>query len=324
MSRFPFRYCFFIVLLTSGISAQQPRSASNTGQIPPAYMLVPGDQVAIRVANAEEFNDRTFRVDDDGFITVPLAGRIKAAGLTAAQLEASMVTSLEVYFREPAASVSIVQGSPEPVFLVGQFKSPGLYPLQPGETLVRILTDSGGLQPNASRVIRLTRRKEQGPIPLPNTRANLDGSTSAEISLSTLQNNLSPAEGLALRPFDVILVDRAEVIYVSGNVGKPGTVELGDRDFVSLIKVITLSGGLTKDASRKIRVLRPIMDTARRAEIEIDVDKVFRGEVNDFPLLPNDVLFVPTSGSRVALNRTSTIALSLGLAVVTSLAIGLH
>ena len=66
------------------------------------------------------------------------------------------------------------------------------------------------------------------------------------------------------------------------------------------------------------------MDTGRRAEIEIDLDRAYKGESNDFPLLPNDVLFVPRSGSRVALSRTSAIAATLGIALATSLAVGLH
>jgi polysaccharide biosynthesis/export protein len=329
--------CLLVLLLTafaSGQTAQPSAPASQSAQmpqislanssIPRSYALAPGDQLSIRVANSEDFNDRTFRIDTNGFVVLPLVGSVKAGGLTAAQIEADLVTRLKVYFREPLVSVTIVQyQSAEPIFLVGQFKNPGFfYPLQNGETLVQIMTASGGLQPNASRALRVTRRKDQGPIPLPGARTNMDGSSTVEIALSSLRNN--EAEDIVLRPYDVVLADRAEVIYVNGDVAKPGTIEVGERDFVTLVQVVTLSGGLTKDASRKVRILRPIMDTARRAEINIDMDQIYKGEANDFPLLPNDVLFVPHSGSKAALGRTETILIGLGIAIATSLAIGLH
>ena len=68
----------------------------------------------------------------------------------------------------PQVTVTVVQFSSEPLFFVGAFKAPGIYPLQGRRTLVEMMSSIGGLQPNASRRIKVTRRKEFGEIPLPN------------------------------------------------------------------------------------------------------------------------------------------------------------
>jgi polysaccharide export outer membrane protein len=123
--------------------------------------------------------------------------------------------------------------------------------------------------------------------------------STVEISLESLTQNVNPDEDIVLQAYDVVNADRAERVYVSGDVGKVSAIELGERDSVSVAQAITEAGGFTQFATRnKVRVLRPILGTTRRAEIEIDLKRVFEGKDVDFPLLPNDVLFVPRDGKR--------------------------
>jgi polysaccharide export outer membrane protein len=324
----------WVLLLLGGASLAlaQPPAAQQTptpAQVTPPvtytfrpmYVLGSGDQIMIRVADAPEITDRPFRIDTEGNITMPLLGKIHVAGLNQEQLEAELVKRLKVYIVNPQLSVTVAQYRSEPVFLVGAFKTPGIYPLQGRRTLVETLAATGGLQPNASRRIKITRRNEVGPIPLPNAIADPSGVTySVDINLSSLRESVNPAEDILLQPFDVLSVDRAEVIYVSGEVSRVGSLELGERDFLTVTQAVTLSGGITHDASKKVRVLRPILNTARRAEIEVDLDRVMKGEANDFPLLPNDILFVPR-GAHQLLTRASTVALTLTIPIVSGLAL---
>jgi polysaccharide export outer membrane protein len=207
--------------------------------------------------------------------------------------------------------VNIVQFRSEPVFVVGAFRAPGIYPLQGRRTLVEMLISVGGLGQNASRHIKITRRAEYGPIPLPNAVEDSAKKTSSvEISMGSLRENVNPAEDIVLEPYDVISVERAELVYINGEVGKIGGIELGERESVSITQALTQSGGFTRDAKRnKVRVLRPILNTSRRAEIDIDATRVFRGEDNDFPLLPNDVLYVSRSYKRSILVAIGQIAI---------------
>lgn len=297
---------FMHILVIAGLMAQQtpqqpaPPAAPAGVDLRPNYLLGPNDQIMIRVPDVEEINEKPFRIDNEGQLNLPLVGRIRAAGLSVRELEAALTTRLREFVREPQVIITVVQFRAEPVFFVGAFRAPGIYPLQGRRTLVEMLTSIGGLQPNASRRIKVTRRLESGSIPLPNAVSDQEKKISTvEISMGSLRENVNPAEDIILQPFDVVSVERAELVYINGEVSRVGGIELGERDSISLTQALTMAGGFTRDSDRgKIRILRPVADTARRAEIEIDANSVFAGKENDFPLMPNDVLYVPRSRSR--------------------------
>jgi polysaccharide biosynthesis/export protein len=276
--------------------------------IRPDYVLGPNDQFIVRAPQSDEINERPFRVDSDGFVNLPLVGKVKAAGLTVQALEADLVIRLKEFIREPQVMISMVQFRSEPVFFLGAFKTPGIYPLGGRRTLVEMLSSVGGLLPNASRRIRVTRKAEYGPIPLPNAAQSADGKTSTvEISFESLTRNVNPDEDIVLKSFDIVDAERAERVYVSGEVAKVSAIELAERDSISITQALTEAGGFTQFAIRDhVRVLRPIMGTTRRAEIVIDMKRVYEGKDVDFPLLPNDVLYVPRSSTRALLVPTGT------------------
>jgi polysaccharide biosynthesis/export protein len=285
--------------------SQSPQAPAIPRELPqdsirPNYVLGSNDQVLVRARDVEEINEKPFRIDAEGNINLPLLGRIRAGGMTVQELEADLTRRLREYVREPQVIITVVQFRSEPVFFVGAFKNPGIYPLQGRRTLVEMLTALGGLQPNASRHIKVTRRAEYGAIPLPNALEDPEKKISTvEISMGSLRENVNPAEDILLQPYDVISVERAELVYINGEVGKVGGIELGERDSITVAQALTQSGGFTRDANRgKVRVLRPVENTNRRAEIDINVKRVLEGKDNDFPLLPNDLLYVTRSYSR--------------------------
>ncbi len=316
-----------LALLSLGISslavAQTPQAGGQTtpGQQPPNptqnqpprdlpadslrpnYVLGANDQILIRVAEAEEINEKPFRIDAEGNVNLPIVGRIHAAGMSLQELEAELNKRLSEFIRAPQAIVTVVQFHSEPVFFIGAFRAPGIYTLQGRRTLLEMLQSIGGLQPNAARRIKVTRHTEYGPIPLPNAVEDTDKKlSSVEIGLGSLRENVNPAEDIALQPFDVVSVERAESIYINGEVGRVGSIELGERDSISITQALTLAGGFARGANRgKVRVLRPIANSNRRAEIDIDTKRIFEGKDNDFPLLANDVLYVTRDSTRALL-----------------------
>jgi polysaccharide export outer membrane protein len=330
-----FSSCLFLTIVTFvGLGrpahAQQqppapgPQLPGNQAQpvIRPDYVLGPNDQILIRAPQAEEINERPFRVDTEGFVTLPIVGRVRASGLTVQAFEAELVARLREFIRTPQVSISLVQFRSEPVFVVGAFRSPGIYPLQGRRTLVEMLTSVGGLQPNASRRIKVTRRADYGTIDLPNAVVNAEKKISTvEISLESLTQNVNPDEDIVLQSYDIISAERAERVYVSGNVTKVGAIELAERDSISVAQAVTEAGGFSPNAIRdKVRVLRPILGTSRRAEIVIDLKRVFEGKDIDFPLLPNDVLYVPRSATGGLVGPVGTALLtSLPYILVTAL-----
>jgi polysaccharide export outer membrane protein len=341
--------CFTFILASSFIvighaAAQQQSAGQPIGQQPPAdagqnsnqaappkefppdsirpnYVLGPNDQILIRSPQAEEINEKPFRIDADGNLNLPLVGKVRAGGMSQQELEAELVRRLKEYIRDPQVIITVTQFRSEPVFFVGAFARPGIYPLQGKRTLVEMLVSIGGLTPNASRHIKVTRRAEYGVIPLPGAiEDSAKKISTVEISMGSLRENVNPAEDIILQPFDVISVERAEQIYINGEVGRTGAIELGERDSISLLQALTQAGGVTRDAKRtQVRVLRPIENTTRRALIDIDLNDIYAGKANDFPLLPNDVLYVPRSYKRVVLTTIGQLILANGPFIVISI-----
>jgi polysaccharide export outer membrane protein len=278
----------------------QPIQQLPPDTVRPNYVLGPNDQILIRAPEAEEIDNRPFRIDGDGNVNLPLVGHIHAAGMTLQEMEADLVKRLREYIREPQVFVTVVQFRSEPVFFVGLFVRPGIYPLQGNRTLMEMLSSVGGLQQNADRHITVTRHEEYGPIPLPDVVVDAEKKVSTvEINLGSLRQNMNPAENILLQPYDVISVGRAEPVYVNGEVTKVGGIELGERDSIPILQALTQSGGFTRDAKKaKVRILRQIEGTTRRAVIEVDVSQLLDGKGFDVPLEPGDIVYIPRSYTR--------------------------
>jgi polysaccharide export outer membrane protein len=291
--------------------AQQPVQQLPPDAIRPNYVLAPNDQITIRAPEAEEIDNRPFRIDGDGNINLPLVGRVHAAGMSVQELEADLVKRLREYIREPQVFITTTQLHSAPVFFVGLFNKPGVYSLQGNETLIQMLSSVGGVTPNADRHIKITRQAEYGVIPLPNAVVDPEKKTSTvEINLGNLRQSLSPAENILLQPYDQISVGRAEMVYVNGEVLRVGGQELGEREYLPIAQALSQSGGFTRDAKKgKVRILRPIEGTSRRALIEVDVAELFDGKGLDVPLYPGDIVYVPRSYTRQFWQTFSSVAL---------------
>jgi polysaccharide biosynthesis/export protein len=300
----------------------QPNGPRLMESMRPDYELGPNDQILIGVPQSQEIDQRPFRVDSEGNIELPLVGKVHAAGLTVRGLETMLTSRLRDYIREPQVSITVVQFRSEPVFFLGAFKAPGIYPLQGGRTLIEMLAVVGGLMPNASRRITITRKAEYGVIDLPNAMRDRGRNVSTvEVSLDSLMRNVNPAEDIVLKAYDVITVDVAKPVFVAGEVGHPGPVEFNGSASMSVVQVLS-QAGFTPGANRsKIKVLRTVLGTNRRAEIDLDLNRIYEGKANDFPLLPNDVVYVPRATLRNLLAPMGTSLISsvpfilIGLAV---------
>jgi polysaccharide export outer membrane protein len=302
---------------TPGVAPAAP-GAQTSVDIRPNYELGPSDQIMIHAPDAEELNDKTFRIEDDGTATLPLVGIVKMGGMTVGQIEDDLKERLKTYIRNPVVSITVVQFRSAPVFFVGQFQKPGIYALQGRHTLVEMMQSVGGLQPTAGRRIKVTRKNESGPIPISSAVEDPGTKTSSvEIGLVSLTQNINPAEDIVLQPYDVVSVDRAEQVYLMGAfAGKAGAIEVGERDYISILQVLSQAGGLSPNAlPEKARILRPVLDTARRAEIPINLTKILSTEGNDYPLLPNDILYVPGKKDESKLKDRMT---TMGISLVTS------
>ena len=303
------------LVLTVLASAQQPESQEKMRQ---SYLLGPEDQISIRVLDAEEINDKPVRIDFSGYVRLPLVGRIRAAGLTVDQFEAELIKQLRTYIKEPQVVVSITEFRSQPVSVIGAVKNPGVHQVQGRKTLLEMLSLAGGIDPEAGHSIKITRRKQYGPISLPSTQSDPSGEyTVAEIDLVPLLEARNPRDNIEVQPYDVITVPRGQLVYVMGQVRRPGGFVLRQRENLSVLQALSLAEGLDRTAKpQESRILRTTGDGGQRTEIYVDLRKILEGKSGDVPLMPNDVLFIPNNVPKSAMIRGLEAAIQIGTGVV--------
>jgi polysaccharide export outer membrane protein len=308
-----------LALALAGRAQAPPAPEASEGQLRSTYVLGPDDQITVRALDVEEISEKPTRIEMSGHIRLPLVGRIEAAGLTVEQLENEIARRLKEYVKEPEVSVSIVEFRSQPVSVIGSVRSPGVHQLEGRKTLVEILSLAGGLADDAGYSLKITRRLEWGPIPLKTAQNDATAKYSvAEVRLKEILDASKPEENIVIKPYDVISVPRAEMVYVTGQVQRAGGYVLRERETLSVLQALSLAGGLSGVASPKsARILRPTEAGASREEIAVDLGQIMLGKAKDVPLRAEDILFVPSSAPKKAIARAAEAALS----IATTLAI---
>lgn len=282
------------------------------------YRLGPDDQVTVWVLGVEDIARTPVRIDPQGYVDLPMAGRIKAAGLTAQELKEEIARTLKTFVQDPQVSVSIVEYRSQPVSVIGAVKDPGIVQVQGRKTLVEVLSLAGGPRPDASDNVVITRRKEFGPIPLPGAKEDATGQFNvADVKLKTLLEAKSPVENITIQPHDVIAVPRAAMVYVMGEVTKPGAFALNEHEALSVLQALSMAGGVTKvAASGNAKILRTVPASVERQEIAINLTRLLSGKAEDLQLRADDILFVPNSRSKSVGLRAAEAAMQIGIGTV--------
>jgi polysaccharide export outer membrane protein len=289
------------------------------------YSLGPGDQIVLQAANAEEISGKPFRIETDGNVNLPLLGQMHLAGLTVEQVEAKVRTELAKYVRDPEVTISVTQFRSETVTFTGAFRMPGTYPLQGRHTLTEMLTLAGGLAENGSRILRITRQETSGPIPLPNSRLRVDGTSYVADLDTTIAERGNPADDFILQPFDVVTAFAVEPIVIGGEITHAGVVPLGDHKSLPLLQVVLMQGGATPNAAKKhVKIFRQDSDSGNREELDVNLEKIQKGESPDFALLPRDLVIIPRADGRVISKQALAIATGLAVSVIAGMLIVHH
>jgi polysaccharide export outer membrane protein len=288
------------VLATACASAQQP--TASTPSSPSGYVLGPDDQLAIRALEGLDLGDKPVLIGTNGNITLPLIGRVKAAGLTVEQLEAELASRLKAYVQEPQISVTVTEFRSQPVSVFGAVTTPGVVQLRGRKTLYEVLSMAGGPRETAGSTVSIVRLLENGPIPLPGAFPDPTGRYStAELDMQQILDGRNPAANIEIKPHDVISVSQGNgrTVYVVGDVQRSGAFNLGGQRTISVLSALSLAGGLGHTAKpEQAKVFRPV-DGRNHQEIAINIKQILAGKSEDIALRPDDVLVVPTSSRKV-------------------------
>jgi polysaccharide export outer membrane protein len=314
-----FASAVFLAMLALGSASAGTVQDNRT--VSTDYVIGPGDQLTIRALDAEEISDKSYRIDPDGNLNLPMIGRLKAAGMTTGQLESELVSRLERYIRHPKVAVTVTEVHSQPVSVIGSVMAPGIHQLLGRKTLVEILSMAGGVRDDAGQSVTITRRKEWGTLPLADAKQDVDGQFStAEVRLKDLLEARRPEDNIVIFPNDIISVSRAETIYVLGAVKKAGGYVLNERDSLSVLQALSLAGGLERTAAaQSSKILRNLPGQAQRVEVPLDLKQILSGKATDIALRPDDILLVPDSNQKKAGYR----ALEALTAIGTTAAVGL-
>ncbi len=307
---------FALLLAVCAFAATPPNAVAAEATAMP---LGPGDQIEVTVLRLPEMQALAAALDDTGAIDLPMVGRIQAGGRSPEQVQLAITEALSSFMREPSVRLRVVATASRPVSVLGAVKQPGVHQLKGEMRLMEVLSLAGGLREDAGYSIKIARSLEQGALPLPGAKIDDSGRFSlAEIDLTGLMGNESPANNILIRPQDVITAPRAKLVYVIGDVNKAGGFVLAERQSMSVLQALAMAEGLKGTASpRSARIIRPIEGSSDKDEIAIDVKRILSGRQEDVALYPEDVLFIPNNTAKSA----GKIALSALLDVGTGLVI---
>jgi polysaccharide export outer membrane protein len=261
--------------------------------------LGPGDKITLGAPDIEELDKRVLRIQSDGNVNVPEVGPLKAAGLTPQQFEVALTAALKSQFRNPQISFTSIDVKSKPVSILGAVKRPGVQQANGDRTLLEMISLAGGLRPDAGPIIKVTRPSTEANAFPPGIRPILSGDhLTAELTVATLFSGQNPNENIRILPGDVITVPKEKLVYVVGNVKRPGGFPIGETDNFTVLKALSLAEGLDSFADTGHTRILHAGPGGKRTEEDIDLKKLMAGKTEDIRLQANDILFIPNSATK--------------------------
>lgn len=291
--------------VTSGTVFPEASQASTVkpAPMPPAgdsnVRLGIGDLVELSVYDVPELNTKT-RVSSAGDLYLPLIDYVHVDGLTIEDAERVIEKRLDQggYVRNPHVQLFVTEYTSDGASVLGEVARPGVYPVLGQQTLFNVISAAGGITDRAGKSMTVTHRAQPDkPVTV------------------ALSRNLEdhPESNIPVYAGDTIMVRRADVIYVVGEVTHPSGFLMDNSGRLSVLQAIALAGGTTSAAKLSgARIIRK--GPSGVSEISVPLKKVLEAKTNDVPLEAEDILFVPTSARKLVSGRTAEAALQMATA----------
>jgi polysaccharide export outer membrane protein len=266
-----------------------------------------------------------------------LLGSVRAAGLTPRELEFVLEELLHrVYMKDPHVSVFVREMQSHPVSVMGAVRRPGVFQIRGSKTLLEVLSLAEGLADDAGETVIILRgaalpaepdlATDHAAVtdPLSSVAQNageanavssaLNGNRSAresamQVNLKDLLESADARSNPWVHPGDIVKVTRAGIVYVIGEVRRPGGFALKSNEKISVLQALALSEGLTRTAAKaEARIIRTDQQSGERKETPIDLGKILAGKAPDPVLEPKDIVFVPNSAAKSTFSRGVEVA----------------
>jgi len=284
--------------------------SARVADAPPATAIVatvpmainPGDLLDITVYDTPELTQEV-RVEDGGEVNLSLIGAEKLAGLTAQQAGRRIAEELQRknFLLNPQVTVLVKEYSSQGVSVTGEVNHPGVYPLLAARTLLDVISLAGGLTNIADTRVTIKHR------------SGSEGTVTVTLKGDDAQAALN--ENAIVYPGDLVVAQRAGIVYVLGDVGRPGGIVMQDNGKITLIQALAQAGGANQTASLDHAFLLHKGESGYTPD-RIRVSDMIHGRIADVELKPSDVLYVPMSRLRYLAANSSGFAQGLAGAAV--------
>ena len=274
--------CLMICVARTAITAQvgnQSQPVAPRQPATPDYVVGANDGLMVTVFDQPQLTGR-YVVQADGTFTFPLLGRLQVGGLTLQAVENQLRERLSKgLLKDPQVGVSVDQYRSQQIFVMGEVRSPGSLQFTGSMTLIEALARAGSTTDRAGLEAVIVRSPQEGSVPadaatLARAQASNDENV-MHINLETLQRG-ALSQNVMLRSGDTIFVPRAESVFVSGQVNRPGEYVI--RAGMTVRQVLSLAGGATdRGSTRRIQIIRQVdgKETTVGADLQ---DKVKNGD----------------------------------------------
>jgi polysaccharide export outer membrane protein len=266
-----------------------------------ALRISSGDLLDVAVFDTPELSGRS-RVNEAGDVMLPVAGAVRVSGMTADEAAVAVETKLRTsdILKEPHVTVRITEFATQGVTVMGEVNKPGIYPLLGSRGLMDMISSAGGLTEKAGQMVSVTHRS--------------DPASPETVSLNSTKG--TPVRNVDIRPGDTVVVSRAGVAYVVGDVHHAGGFLMKSDGRLTALQAIAMAGGTTKTSARKVVHLIRKTESGRE-DRTLSLPKMIKGKEADLALQDGDILFVPSSKLKIWAYRgvDSAISLTNGLAI---------
>jgi polysaccharide export outer membrane protein len=281
-----------------GVATPYSTSTSSSAH---TLRISSGDLLELSVFDTPELSGK-LRVSDTGDILLPIAGSMRVAGMTSDEASLAIEERYQTsnILKYPHVSIFIAEYATQGINVSGEVRTPGVYPILGPHGLMDVISAAGGLSSSAGRSVTIT-HKSNADHPI-------------LVQINTKSGAASP--DVDILPGDTVYVSRSGVVYVVGEVGKPGGFLIDGNNRLTVLQALALASGATHtSAQNKAQLIRTT--TAGRTQFKVPLKQIVEGKAPDLVLEDGDILYVPSSGSKNALARgtEAAIAVTTGLII---------
>lgn len=279
-----------------------PASATDVNVPVPDMAIGIGDLLKISVMGAPDY-DQDVRVSGSGDIVIGLAGRVHVAGETIEQAQAIIRKRLVDggYFADPQVSVFEKEFATQGVSVLGEVQKPGVYPMTGPRRLFDVISLAGGTTPKAGQVVTISGRNKVKTLQMVNFS-------------SDPQKNM--AANVDILPGDTVVVSKAGIVYVVGDVRHPMGVIMENGGHITVLQALATAEGANSTAALKnAKIVRKGENGP--TEVPVDIKKIMQAKAPDMTLQAEDVVFIPSSTAKNVGVRTLQSIVNIATGVAT-------